>query len=176
VVIITVLADEGVGVGFSISGFLEKPVDGEVLFNTLKRAGVTPTGRPTVLLVDDEETDLEFYETALRECGFTTSAHSNADEALRAASKDLPDVLVLDLAMPDIDGFEFMRRFREIDGAKAVPVVALTAKVISRKELEAIAATARLVVQKGSESVQALLAEVKAALSVANPVVQVQRS
>jgi CheY-like chemotaxis protein len=76
--------------------------------------------------------------------------------------------------MPDIDGVEFMRRFREIDGAKAVPVIALTAKDISRKELEAIAATARLVVQKGSGSVQALLAEVKAALFVGNSVGQLQ--
>jgi CheY-like chemotaxis protein len=111
VVIVTVLADEGVGVGFSISGFLEKPVDYEVLFNTLKRAGVMPTETPTVLLVDDDKIDREFYETALRDCGFTTSAHSSAAEALRAAHKELPDVLVLDLAMPDIDGFEFMRRF-----------------------------------------------------------------
>jgi DNA-binding response OmpR family regulator/nitrogen-specific signal transduction histidine kinase len=174
VVIVTVLADEGVGVGFSISGFIEKPVDYEVLFNTLKRAGVMPTGNPTVLLVDDDKTDLEFYETALQEGGFTISAHSNANEALLAADKKLPDVLVLDLAMPDIDGFEFMRRFREIDGAKTVPVIVLTAKDVSRKELEAIAATARLVVQKGSSSVQALLAEVKAALSVSNSVVQIE--
>jgi CheY-like chemotaxis protein len=175
VVIVTILADEGVGVGFSINGFLEKPIDHEVLLNTLTRAGVVPTGMPAVLLVDDDKADLELYETALRECGFTTNAHSSASEALRAASNGLPDVLVLDLVMPDIDGFEFMRRFREIDGAKTVPVIVLTAKDISRKELEVLTATARMVVHKGSGSVQALLAEVKAALSARNSVAQVER-
>ncbi|MGA7760148.1 MAG: PAS domain S-box protein [Candidatus Binataceae bacterium] len=165
VVIVTLLANEGVGIGFSINGFVEKPIEHEVLLNTLKRAGVVPTGKPAVLLVDDDNADLKLYETALRECGFTTSAHSSASEALRAASKKLPDVLVLDLIMPEIDGFEFMRRFREIDGAGTVPVIVLTAKDISRKELEELTATARMVVHKGSGSVQALLAEVKTALS-----------
>jgi CheY-like chemotaxis protein len=129
---------------------------------------------PDVLLVDDDKTDLKLYETALRECGFTTSAHLSASEALLAASKKLPDVLVLDLIMPEIDGFEFMRRFREIEGARTVPAIVLTAKDISREELEALTVTARMIVRKGSGSVQELLTEVKAALSARNSVAQVK--
>jgi CheY-like chemotaxis protein len=175
VVIVTILADGGVGVGFSVNGFLEKPIDYEVLLNTLKRAGVVPFEMPDVLLVDDDKTDLKLYEAALRECGFTTNAHSSPSEALRAASKKLPDVLVLDLIMPEIDGFEFMRRFREIDGARTVPVIVLTAKDVSRKELEALTVTARMVVHKGSGSVKELLAEVKTALVARNSVAHVRR-
>ena len=165
VVIVTVLGDQGIGVGFSISGFLEKPVDYKMLFNTLERAGVKPTAAPSIMLVSDDENDSESYANALRECGFTISRHSKTDEALRAAYRKLPDVLIVDLAMPYIDGFEFVRHFREIDGAEGAAVIVLTAKDMPHEELEAIAALARLVAQDGSRSVRALLAEVKAALS-----------
>jgi CheY-like chemotaxis protein len=127
---------------FAISGFLEKPTDRKVLPETLNRAGVTLAGKATVLLVGDNEADLALYQIALKECGLIVSAHSSAGNALCAASEELPDIVVLDLIMPEIVGFEFMWRFREIDGGKAVPVTVLIAKDLVRKEFEALHATA----------------------------------
>jgi CheY-like chemotaxis protein len=174
VVIVTVMADEGVGIAFTISGFLEKPADRKALLETLSRAGVTLAGKATVLLVDDNEVDLALYQVALKDCGLIINAHSSAAEALRAAAEKLPDIVVLDLVMPDIDGFEFMRRFRELDGGKAVPVIVLTAKDLVGNELEALRPTVLKVVHKGAGSVEALLAEVKAVLSVRDAVVRVE--
>ncbi|HVB82238.1 MAG TPA: response regulator [Candidatus Binataceae bacterium] len=175
VVIASVLADQGIGVGFSIHDFIEKPIDSARLLETLDRAGVTPRERSRVLLVDDDEQALKLYEVAVRDAGFATVACTSAEAALGAVAKQVPDLVVLDLIMPDIDGFEFLRRFRAMKGARTTPVIVLTAKEPARDELEALNATARTVVRKGAGSVEALLTEVKAALAVgdcaaANPV------
>ena len=117
------------------------------------------------MLVDDDKKDLNLYETALEESGFATQPYTSADDALRAISETLPDVIVLDLMMPDIDGFEFMRRLRALDGANNTPVIVLTAKDLVSQELESLKAAARTVVVKGSGSVDALLAEVRSCFS-----------
>jgi PAS domain S-box-containing protein len=165
VVVVTVLADEGGGVGFAVRDFLEKPTDQQALLGALRRAGVSPAAKASVMLVDDDETDLKLYETALEESGFSVEAYTSADDALRAIARNEPDVIVLDLLMPGIDGFEFMRRLRATDGAKNTPVVVLTAKDLASQELESLKAAARTVVLKGSGSVDALLEEVRSCFS-----------
>jgi len=173
VVIVTVLADRGGGVGFAIQDFLEKPVNREHLLNSLKRSGVS-AAKATVLLVDDNKKDLKLYETALKQAGFATVARSSAKEALRVVSKKLPDVIVLDLIMPEIDGFEFIHRLSKIDKGKAPPVIVLTAKDLEQQEVEALKATALAIVHKGSGSVEALLTEVKSSLTVRRPAARVE--
>jgi len=81
---------------------------------------------PTVLLVDDEDNLRSMLEAALAHHGFEVHTAANGREALAAVGTVVPDLLVLDVMMPDLDGFEVCRRLR-IDGIK-VPVVFLTAR------------------------------------------------
>ncbi|HET8561343.1 MAG TPA: response regulator transcription factor, partial [Marmoricola sp.] len=79
-----------------------------------------------LLVVDDEPNILELLAASLRFAGFEVVTARNGMEALRAAATDQPDLLVLDVMMPGLDGFEVVRRLRR-DGVDA-PVVFLTAK------------------------------------------------
>jgi CheY-like chemotaxis protein len=81
------------------------------------------------------------------------------------AAQRRPDVVVVDLLMPRVDGFEFLRRFRATRRGRATPVVVLTGKDLVRKEKELLAAMAQGIVAKGAGSVQALLAEISMALT-----------
>jgi two-component system, OmpR family, response regulator len=81
---------------------------------------------PTLLLVDDEEHLRSMLDAALRHHGFDVHAVASGREALEVAVATAPDLIVLDVMMPDLDGFEVCRRMRS-DGIKA-PVVFLTAK------------------------------------------------
>ena len=96
--------------------------------------GGGPDGRHTVasgrtgriLVVDDEENITFLLESALRHFGFDVAVAASGREALRRAEEFVPDVVLLDVMLPDLDGFEVLRRLR-MDGSK-VPVLFLSAR------------------------------------------------
>ena len=79
-----------------------------------------------ILIVEDEERIAAFVEKGLRANGFATEVAIDGEEALRRARIGSFDLLVLDLGLPDIDGFEVLRRLREWD--RTLPVLILTAR------------------------------------------------
>jgi two-component system OmpR family response regulator len=89
-------------------------------------AAVTDGQGARVLVVDDEPSIVDAVSTALRYEGFDVSSHSTGRAALAAAQEAPPDLLVLDVMLPDLDGLEVTRRLRA-DGIK-VPVLFLTAR------------------------------------------------
>jgi PAS domain S-box-containing protein len=166
VVVVTVLADGAGGVGFAIRDFLEKPVREHELLRALSRARARAGGDAvSVLLVDDNRRDLKLFQSALKQNGYSTIAKSSALAALRVANEKPPDVVVLDLVMPRLDGFEFLRRFRAAEHGRKTPVIVITAKDLARKEEQLLRAMAQGIVRKGNGSVQALLAEVRMMLA-----------
>ena len=82
--------------------------------------------RSRVLVVDDEENITFLLDSALRHFGFEVKVAMNGRDALREAERFNPDVMLLDVMLPDLDGFEVVRRIR-MDGNK-VPVLFLTAR------------------------------------------------
>ena len=81
------------------------------------------TRQPRVLVVDDEPAILELDRVSLEERGFLVSAAADGGEALRRTRDDLPDLVLLDLRLPDLDGFDVLRQLR---AASTVPVILLT--------------------------------------------------
>jgi len=77
--------------------------------------------------VDDDETELMMSESVLSALGFEVQVYANPSIAFDVLVARLPDVLVLDVMMPGLDGFEFCRRFRELPGGDAVPILMTTA-------------------------------------------------
>ncbi len=88
---------------------------------------VTPWGRRlrTVLVVDDEQRIAEAVAMNLELEGFQVITASGGEEALQKVTKEIPDVIILDVMMPDIDGFATLKRIREIS---STPVIMLTVK------------------------------------------------
>jgi CheY-like chemotaxis protein len=160
VVVVTVLADEGTGAGFAIHNFLEKPLDRQTLLEAVDSALVRNAHGTKVLVVDDNKRDLKLFTSALKHRGYLTTAKSGALAALRAAVADPPDLVVVDLVMPRIDGFEFLRRFRAAEHGRKTPIIVLTGKELLRQEREMLGALAQAIVSKGDGSVKALLAEI----------------
>ena len=79
-----------------------------------------------ILLVEDSEDILYLLRLQLEWMGYAVEPASNADDALAAANRIPPDVIVSDLRMPGVDGFEFIRRIRRTRSLTAVPAIALT--------------------------------------------------
>jgi two-component system phosphate regulon response regulator PhoB len=87
-----------------------------------------PRSRPRILVVDDEPDALELIEFNLKSAGFEVVTADNGTEALRRAREQSPDLIVLDLMLPGVDGLEVCKLLRREAVTRAIPVIMLTAK------------------------------------------------
>ena len=79
-----------------------------------------------VLIVDDDSFLSGIYATKLDIEGFDVVTAKDGEEGLKAVEKEIPDLILLDVLMPKLDGFETLKRLKQIAGAKDVPVIMLT--------------------------------------------------
>jgi DNA-binding response OmpR family regulator len=87
-----------------------------------------PSQPPTILIADDEPDVLELVGYRLSRSGFTVVEACDGEEALARALDQVPDLAVLDVMMPKLDGYELTRRLRTADATQRVPVILLTAR------------------------------------------------
>ena len=83
--------------------------------------------RKTILVVDDSNDNLVLVSLAMQDKGYRVVTASNGEEAVASAKLARPDLILMDIAMPHLDGLEATRRIREEQGLSNVPVIALTA-------------------------------------------------
>src|SRR2546423_1657194 len=91
---------------------------------------------PRILVVDDEENIAFLVESALRLAGMETVSAATGREALTAVASFHPDLVVLDVMLPDLDGFDVLRRLR--DTGSSVPVIFLTARDSTRDRVQGL--------------------------------------
>ena len=122
---------------------------------------------PSVLVVDDEPNIRELVQVALQFHGCAVTTAGTGKDALRQAETDRPDLIVLDVVLPDLDGFEVCRRLRS--GGNEVPVIFLTARDTSSDTVTGLALGGDDYVTKPF-SVESLVARVRAVLRRASRV------
>jgi excisionase family DNA binding protein len=97
----------------------------------LERSGPGGTGQagPLVLIVDDDERVREYVRVNLEMEGYSVREAANAEEGLSALDDEPPDLILLDVMMPQVDGWEMLRRVHERHGVGAIPVIMFSGKV-----------------------------------------------
>jgi PAS domain S-box-containing protein len=165
VIIVTVVSERGVGAGFHVDDVLQKPVRERDLLIALERVSVPPSVARPVFVVDDDHSALKVAEKALKDLGYRPVCHARSREALDSISKEPPAALILDLLMPEMDGFEFLSRFRRTPAGRHTPVIVWTGKDLSDREREELDALAQAVVAKAAGA-DALLDELDAYVTV----------
>ena len=118
-----------------------------------------------ILVVDDEPDIRNLVQEILEDEGYTVTTADCGEAARKAGRTRRPDLILLDLMMPVMHGFEFMERLRADQATCAVPVVVLTAKELSMSEREFLTAHAQRIVQKGAGGAEALLPLVRRAVA-----------
>ncbi len=107
----------------------------------LERSG--PHGRartgPVVLIVDDDAGIRGFIRASLELAGYSVKEAANGDEGLAAIEQDPPDLILLDVMMPGVDGWEMLQRMHERHGVGSIPVLMFSGKVDEQAESEATA-------------------------------------
>ncbi len=157
-IVLTVVAEKGAGVGFIVRDFLVKPVRADALLHALKCIRAGPSGERSVLIIDDDPNAAKLVEPALHEHEFHVTAVRDGASGLKAARARPPSAVVLDLLMPGMDGFEFLRQFRLTDAGCNTPVIVWTVKELTNAERVRLQASAQAIITKGAGSTDVLLA------------------
>ena len=97
---------------------------------------------PKLLIVDDEPANIELLARRLARRGFEVVSATSADEGIAKAVSEKPDVVLMDIKMPVVDGFEATRRLKANVATRAIPVIALTAHAMQEDRDQVIAAGA----------------------------------
>ena len=138
--------------GFSLGAFdyLIKPLDRDRLIEALSRAGALgPRGH--VLIVDDDPDVRRLLEEDLGRSGYKTRSASGGAQALDEIARDRPSAVLLDLIMPEPDGFEVLYRIRENPDLRDLPVIVLTAKDLGPADYRRLNGSALRILQKGAD-------------------------
>ncbi len=126
------------------------------------RVGIVPAKGKNLLLVDDCEAQIVQMTEILKEEGYVITIARNGREALAEIKLKIPDAMILDLQMPDVNGFEVLKEVRSLKETSRIPVLILTAKNITRSELSFLKGNnIHQLIQKGSIKKQQLIESVK---------------
>ena len=85
----------------------------------------------TIMVVDDEKRLVSLVESYLNQEGYRVVSAYNGKEAMTVARREKPDLIVLDVMMPEMDGYEATRLIRQLKGYEKTPIIAITAKAMS---------------------------------------------
>ena len=164
VVMISMIEGSEMGYSLGATDFLSKPVDRDQLRVLLSRYAISPeTGQ--VLVVDDEENTRALLRRVLEKQGYAVAEAANGREALERVAERRPDLILLDLMMPVMDGFEFTNRLRAVDAWCDIPVIVATAKDLTSEDRAALSGLVEGVLQKHACSLDELMDGVSSALA-----------
>jgi len=160
VVMLTILDDRSVGFQLGASEYLTKPIDRPLLVSVLRRYRRGAGERP-VLIVEDDSAARAILRRTLEQEGWRVSEAANGRVALEELEQSVPDLVLLDLMMPEMDGFEFLEAMRRVEPWQGVPVVVVTAKELTDADRERLNGGVARVVQKGAQDREDLLRDLR---------------
>jgi len=167
VIMVSVMAEQENALALEVEDYLVKPIDVERLGRVIARVTHQSPQR-NLLLVDDDVASLETMSRILEAAGWRTILAHNGVEALAVLGRTRPAAIILDLIMPEMDGFEFLQRLREDRHLKSIPVIVMSGKDPTRDEQTFLRDRVSTVLKKGSHSAGDLLASIKSRLRPAN--------
>ena len=173
VVLVTLTDDKQLGYTLGASDFVHKPVDFEHLATVLRRleprvAGDKPGESAYVLVVDDDAAARELTRRALENAGWRVVEAADGRAAMTAVEQAAPALVVLDLMMPEMDGFAVVDALRSKPALAKIPVVIVTARDISAADREHLHGQVRDIIRKGGMRLDELATLVQATVERAS--------
>ncbi|NQU06917.1 MAG: response regulator, partial [Candidatus Abyssubacteria bacterium] len=163
VVITSVLQDEETGFSMGAADYIVKPFSRRELLERMERLRLAAAGEriSDILVVDSDKEFAEFLSTMLRGESFSVVTAYTGIQGIEHASKQRPDLIFLDLLLPDISGFEVVEFLKMEENTKNIPIIVLTAKDITDEEKHLLNGKIEAAAQKGRYGKLDFLGEIK---------------
>lgn len=150
VVILSVAHEPALAYSLGATAYLTKPIDRARLFSVVDDA-LGEKDAPSILVVDDDEAVRDTTRRFLEQRGCAVELAPNGRAGLERALAETPDLVLLDLMMPEMDGFEFLERLRTAPSGYDVPVVVLTAKTLTSEDRARLNGRVEAILQRSED-------------------------
>jgi PAS domain S-box-containing protein len=168
VVIISIVADRNRGFALGAAAILQKPMSRQELSDSLVGLGLLPVPEGQtlkVLVIDDDPDAVELIAARILGLASTVLRAYGGREGIAAARQELPDVIVLDLMMPDVNGFDVVEALSEQPDTARIPVLVVTAKQITAEDRTKLSGYVTTIMEKTEFSRDRFMTEVRRAMS-----------
>ena len=168
VVIISILADRTKGSALGAAAVMQSPVSRQELYDTLVVLGLSPVSgdrRIRVLVVDDDPKAVELIAVRIGGMASEIFRAFGGREAIEIAQRELPDLIVLDLMMPDVDGFDVVEALNAQPATANIPVVVVTASAVTVEERARLNGFVATVMGKSGFDGDLFISEVRRAMA-----------
>jgi CheY-like chemotaxis protein len=168
VVIVSIVADPSKGFSLGAAAVMQKPISRQELYESLVDLGLFPTaaGRTLkVLVVDDDPKAVELIAIRITELASAVLKAYGGREAIALAQQELPDVIVLDLMMPDVNGFDVVAALNEHPDTARIPILVVTAKQITGEDRAKLSGYVTAIMEKAEVGRDRFTTEVRRAMS-----------
>jgi signal transduction histidine kinase/CheY-like chemotaxis protein len=163
VIVLTMVEDRNLGYTLGATDYLLKPIDRDRLSATLRKYSSLRDKEP-ILVVEDDESTRQLLCALLSRDGWAVETAENGKVALQKATQSRPGLVLLDLMMPEMDGFSFVDEFRRLPATGAVPIVVLTAKDLTAEDRRRLNGNVASIMVKG-EGTEVVLKKVREMLA-----------
>jgi signal transduction histidine kinase/DNA-binding response OmpR family regulator len=160
VIMVTMTTEKDMGYALGATEFLTKPIERESLVRLIERFRITQ-GEGPLLVVDDDAEVRGMVRRAMEREGWRVNEAENGRAALDALSREKPQLILLDLMMPVMDGFDFVMEMRKREEWRSIPVIVVTAKDLSEEERMRLNGDVEGLVQKGGFGRDELLDQIR---------------
>lgn len=170
VVIVSIVADKSRGLSLGASQVLQKPVSREDFSRALAAIGfsvlaINHAEQRTVLVVDDDPKAVQLLGAYLNPAGYRVLSAFGGQEGIDTARREHPDLIVLDLMMPEVNGFEVVEALKGDISTANIPIVIITAKQITPEDHAMLKGDVQQVIQKSEFKHESFINEVKRAMA-----------
>jgi CheY-like chemotaxis protein len=163
VILLTIVDEKQRGYTLGATDYMVKPVDRERLATLLRTLCGRDTGR--LLLVEDDDASRATVRAAVEREGWTVDEAANGRVALERVQQSKPDAILLDLMMPEMDGFEFLTRLRDRSEWRDIPVIVVSALDLTEEDRKRLNGEVETVIRKGAHDSDRLLRKVSETLA-----------
>jgi GAF domain-containing protein/CheY-like chemotaxis protein/HAMP domain-containing protein len=159
VILVTIVDEKARGFALGATDYMVKPIDRERLASVL-RALCGDRSAPHILVIEDDEDTRSVIRQTLERAGSAVAQAEHGREGLDRVAERRPDVIVLDLMMPEMNGFDFLDALRENPEWRGIPVLVLTAMDLTDDDRRRLNGEVERILQKGASARDQLLDEV----------------
>jgi CheY-like chemotaxis protein len=168
VVIISIAADRNKGFALGAAAVMQKPISRQELYEALVDLGLFPLAQGQklkVLVVDDDPKAVELIALRIMGLASTVLRAFGGREAIDLARQELPDVIVLDLMMPEVNGFDVVEALKEHPDTARIPIMVVTAKQITDEDRAKLSGYVTTIMEKADFEADRFTAEIRRAMS-----------
>ena len=159
VILVTIVDEKARGFALGATDYMVKPIDRERLASVLRSlCGDRPA--PHILVIEDDEDTRSVIRQTLERAGWSVAQAEHGRQGLDRVAERRPDVIVLDLMMPEMNGFDFLDALRENPEWRGIPVLVLTAMDLTDEDRRRLNGEVERILQKGASAREQLLDEV----------------